>query len=112
MVGKKLQMQMHHGVGKSKESNQKEADLLSGDAIINFKTIQSFGHEDKIVQKYSDFCLPNYKIIIRGHFKSGVLFAISSFMQMIMMGVMFWVAAKIMKEAGVNKYGMPNIDPT
>jgi hypothetical protein len=24
----------------------KEANLLVGDAIINFKTVQSFGHED------------------------------------------------------------------
>jgi hypothetical protein len=24
----------------------KEANLLCGDAIVNFKTVQSFGHED------------------------------------------------------------------
>ena len=30
----------------------KESNLLLGDAIGNFKTVQSFGHEDLIVDKY------------------------------------------------------------
>ena len=30
----------------------KEANLLCGDAIVNYKTVQSFGNEDLIVEKY------------------------------------------------------------
>jgi hypothetical protein len=39
MAGKKIQMQMHYGLGKKEDDHQKEANLLSGDAITNFKTI-------------------------------------------------------------------------
>ena len=30
--------------------SDKEANLLMGDAINNFKTVQSFGHEDLVVK--------------------------------------------------------------
>jgi len=30
----------------------KEANLLCGDAIVSFKTIQSFGYEDFVVEQY------------------------------------------------------------
>jgi hypothetical protein len=30
---------------KEGESVEKEADLLMGDTIMNYKTVQSFGHE-------------------------------------------------------------------
>ena len=32
----------------------KAANLLAGDAIVNFKTVQSFGHEDRLVEKYNE----------------------------------------------------------
>jgi ABC-type transport system involved in Fe-S cluster assembly fused permease/ATPase subunit len=34
------------------EGNSKLADLLAGDAIINYKTVASFANEDKIVNDY------------------------------------------------------------
>lgn len=35
-----------------------EGSLLLGDAIMNFRTVQSFGHEDLIVHKYDEFMAP------------------------------------------------------
>ena len=31
---------------------EKEADLLCGDSICNYKTVQSFGHEQQIFDMY------------------------------------------------------------
>jgi ABC-type transport system involved in Fe-S cluster assembly fused permease/ATPase subunit len=42
---------MKAGDEDNKEAT-KEADLLCGDCIVNFKTVQSFGHEDMLVEKY------------------------------------------------------------
>jgi hypothetical protein len=39
---------------KDGPDDEEEASLLMGDAINNFKTIQSFGYEDLIVQHYKD----------------------------------------------------------
>ena len=30
----------------------READLLAGDSIVNYKTVQSFGHEDAVFKMY------------------------------------------------------------
>jgi hypothetical protein len=35
-------------------AEEDDATLLMGDAINNFRTIQSFGFEDKIVSKYQE----------------------------------------------------------
>ena len=32
----------------------KDAQVLCGDAIANYKTVQSFGHEDRLVKLYED----------------------------------------------------------
>jgi ABC-type transport system involved in Fe-S cluster assembly fused permease/ATPase subunit len=37
---------------KEGDSVEKEADLLCGDSIINYKTVQSFGHEQQIFEMY------------------------------------------------------------
>jgi len=55
----------------------KEADLLCGDAIINFKTVQSFGHEELLVQKYTEWVDPVRKLAVCGNIKTGLFFAIS-----------------------------------
>ena len=39
----------------------KEANLLCGDAIINYKTVQSFGNEKLVVKKYKEYLEPLYE---------------------------------------------------
>ena len=57
----------------------KEADLLCGDAITNFKTVQSFGHTELIVKKYEDLLTPALKISRGYQIKTGITFGISQF---------------------------------
>ena len=47
-----LGAQIQTGLVAQQNELNKDADLLCGDAIINYKTVQSFGYEDKIVEKY------------------------------------------------------------
>lgn len=56
LYSQKVQMQIQYSgfkkaIGPSKED---EANLLMGDAINNFKTVQSFGYEDLIVEEYKE----------------------------------------------------------
>jgi len=71
----------------------KEADLLCGDAIINFKTVQSFGHEDLLVQKYTEWVDPVRKIAICGNIKTGFAFALSQVGNFVIQFMMFTLAA-------------------
>lgn len=36
----------------------KDANLISSDAIMNFKTIQSFGYVDQVVKEYENLYNP------------------------------------------------------
>jgi len=40
----------------------KEANLLCGDAIVNYKTVQSLGNIDKMVEKYVSYLEPAHKL--------------------------------------------------
>ena len=53
-VSKKIGVKFQHGLSTNTNDLQKEANLLCGDAIINYKTVQSFGHEDLIANKYEE----------------------------------------------------------
>lgn len=101
MVGKRIQLKMHYGLANQQGETQKEANLLSGDAIANFKTIQSFGHEDKIMEKYNELVAPSYELTKKENVTSGIAFGITNFINFIMMGVMFWVAGVIMRNSPV-----------
>jgi ABC-type multidrug transport system fused ATPase/permease subunit len=102
---------MHYGIASSQNDTEKEADLLCGDSIVNYKTVQAFGHEDLVVEKYADLMAPSYKLAVKGNFKNAVAFGLTTFINYIMIGVMFWVAGLIMKDAGVDENGNFTIDP-
>lgn len=50
IVGSALEQDQAKGLTESSGEELKEANLLCGDAIINYKTIQSFGFEDFVVE--------------------------------------------------------------
>lgn len=43
---------------KNKSAEKTESEIMLGDAINNFKTVQSFGHEELIVGYYKDLLEP------------------------------------------------------
>jgi len=46
MIGGILNAKFSAGLSKDIDSSSKDANLLSGDAILNYKTVASFGNED------------------------------------------------------------------
>jgi len=55
----------------------KEADLLAGDAISNFKTVQSFANEELIIQLYERFYEPVITTTVKESMKVGIGFGMS-----------------------------------
>ena len=46
------------GMTDATNDTEKNALLLIGDAIINYKTVQSFGYENIILEKYKRLLMP------------------------------------------------------
>ena len=61
MLGGLLEMKFQADGSEKINAMQREANLLCGDAINNFKTIQSFGNEDQVIEKYRELLMPALK---------------------------------------------------
>jgi len=71
---------------------QKGANLLCGDAINNFKTVQSFGNEEKLVEKYRDLLTPAIKEQSKGQIGLGIAYGLTQFAQFAGFAAMFYFA--------------------
>lgn len=90
---------------------EKEANLLCGDAITNYKTVQSFGNEDKLIEAYKRMLLPVHTLQKSSHLKTGFAFGLSQFAQYLVFAAMFYFGGMIMKDSVDKKTGQPSIDP-
>lgn len=77
MLASVMDIQMQKGLSASSNELTKEADLLAGDAISNFKTVQSFANEDMIVAKYAEFLAPINNVTVSSNVKIGFAFGLS-----------------------------------
>jgi len=78
-VGNALQMQFSKGLTETQDDIIKDANLLCGDSISNFKTIQSFGNDHILVAKFNELLLPANKISKNTFLKTGMAFGLSQF---------------------------------
>jgi hypothetical protein len=74
---------------------EKEADLLCGDSIVNYKTVQSFGHEEAIYKMYENILLPNLKMKSRYSFKTALAMGLNEFIKFCVLGGYFWIGAEL-----------------
>lgn len=54
-IGGMMEIEFSKGLTEQSSDLQKEANLLCGDAIVNYKTVQSLGHEKELVKKFKEF---------------------------------------------------------
>lgn len=112
IIGNYLGMEFQKGLTESAGELMKEANLLCGDAIVNYKTIQSFGHEQLIVGKYKELMLPVYEVAKKAHVKTGFAFGLSQFAQYAVFAAMFYFGGIILNNVEIDeKTGKPEINP-
>ena len=75
----------------------KEADLLCGDTIVNFKTVQSFGHEEAIFKMYERILIPNLARKVRFSVKTAFAMGLNDLFKFSVLGGFFWIGAEIIK---------------
>lgn len=75
------------------------ANLLIGDAINNLKTVQSFGYEELIVEKYKATLKPIYDATIKKHIKAGISFGFSQFIVYLIFAGLFYFGGMIIEDS-------------
>jgi hypothetical protein len=48
-------MEFQKGLTSEEKDDSSQANLLCGDSIMNYKTVQSMGHEKKLHEKYKEY---------------------------------------------------------
>lgn len=79
--------------------------MLAGDAIMNYRTVLSFGEEEKIVQLYQSLLMTGVSTSVGNLHKTGFALGFSQFMQNVVFAFLFWAGMKIL----INSNG--DIDP-
>lgn len=54
-LGQYIGMEFQKGLTDRERDESSQANLLCGDSIINYKTVQSMGYEIEIFKKYKEF---------------------------------------------------------
>lgn len=90
-----MEAKFQKGVTTDNDDAQKEANLLAGDAILNYRTVASFANEDIIVEKYEKLLLEQHAKAIAQHHKTGLAFGFSQFSQYMIFAALFYSGAKI-----------------
>ena len=99
IIGATIDMEMMKAADEENKDANKEANLLCGDSIVNFKTVQSFGNEEELVKKYKELLTPVHKVSMTKAIKSGAAFGCSQFSQYLVFGVMFFFGGLIIKNS-------------
>ena len=88
---------------KSSSEKTKEAQLLLGDAILNYKTVQSFGYENLLVDKYEEFMKPGAEEIATGDLMIGFGFGCTQLVTFLMNAGLFYVASLVLENTDQNQ---------
>jgi len=59
------------------DDNAQEANMLAGDAILNYRTVASFAQEEKIIKKYEELLEKQISQSMKEHHKAGVAYGFS-----------------------------------
>jgi len=97
LIGNIIAQKVVHAQSVKAQDQSKEGNLLAGDAIVNFKTIQSFGHTEMVIKKYIEFMEPVYKSSVSTHIKTGFAFGMSQFGQYAVFAGMFFAAGVLIE---------------
>lgn len=76
-IGQYVGAAFSKGLTTEQKDEQSKANLLCGDSILNYKTVQSMGHEEQFVKMYATYLDPIMRSAIIRNIKAGVSFGLS-----------------------------------
>ena len=85
-----MNAKLQSGLSTDSDAASKEANLLAGDAILNYRTVASFGHEDQILRDYSRLLDEPKRVAIRKSHIIGLVFGFSQFVQYAVFATLYY----------------------
>lgn len=79
------------------EELTKKADLLAGDAIMNYRTVASFANEDKIVKDYKNFLQISQNKAIKKAVIIGFTYGLAQFIMYATQAIIFYIGGEFMQ---------------
>jgi len=76
------------------DEQMKEANILAGDAISNFRTIMSFGNDDMIIERYDALMLDAHRNSIKKAHFIGFMYGMSQFGQNALFAALYYAMAQ------------------
>jgi len=90
-------MMFQNGLTNVGGDDEKAANLLIGDAINNFKTVQSFGHEELVVKQFINLVMPIAEKSKKEALKASFAFGFSQFIVYCIFAALFYFGGKIIE---------------
>lgn len=97
MLGGIMNAKFQAGLSENSDAASKDANLLAGDAIINYRTVASFGYEDQLVKDFSRLLDGPRLIATRKSHIIGLVFGFSQFVQYAVFGCLYYFGALFQK---------------
>ena len=97
ILGSVMNAKFQAGLSKESDSAFKEANLLAGDAIINYRTVASFGNEGQILRDYGKLLEEPMNVAIKKSHVIGFIFGFSQFVQYAVFAALYYFGAVFMK---------------
>eukprot|EP00347_Sterkiella_histriomuscorum_P015933 403355132 len=81
MFGAGMGIKLQKGLSEDSDLASKEANLLAGDAILNYRTVAAFGYEDQIVKDYDSLLEGPVNVAKKKSHSIGLTFGFTQFIQ-------------------------------
>ncbi|CDW88003.1 abc transporter family protein [Stylonychia lemnae] len=81
MIGGAMTIKLQKGLSEDSDAASGDANLLAGDAILNYRTVASFGYETQIVKDYDQLLQGPVNVAIKKSHSIGFFFGFSQFVQ-------------------------------
>ena len=94
VAGGSINAKFQSGMAETDESAYKDANLLAGDAILNYRTVASFGHDYLIVELYDRYISSPFQSAVKKAHCIGFWFGFSQFVQNAVFALLYWAGAE------------------
>jgi ATP-binding cassette subfamily B (MDR/TAP) protein 1 len=111
VVGQWIGMEFQKGLTNETKELNNQADLLCGDCIMNYKTVQSMGNEDKFCKKYYEYLHPITQASRIKHIKAGFAFGLSQCLLYAVFAGLFYFGGLLIENSYDEKTNTYEISP-
>lgn len=95
IVGGAINTKFQSGYSNIDEEAYKDANLLAGDSILNYRTVASFGHDNLIIEEYDKLVEEPVKNGVKKAQCIGFWFGFSQFVQNAVFALLYYAGAQI-----------------